>query len=97
MHNVRLTGELICKDETEAAVIIEHLPVHLQLTRAEPGCLSFDVTATDDPLVWAVAELFTDRVAFEAHQDRIAQSEWGRVTSGIERRYTVDEVAPEPT
>lgn len=46
------------------------LPTHIALTREEAGCLSFEVTQTDDSLVWAVAERFVDAAAFEAHQTR---------------------------
>lgn len=95
MNNVRLSGQLICKDLDEAAVIMKHLPQHVTLTRNEPGCVSFDVLPTADPLVWDVAEQFLDRSAFHAHQDRIADSEWGWVTAGIERRYVVEDVQAE--
>ncbi|MEZ5086110.1 MAG: hypothetical protein R2722_07640 [Tessaracoccus sp.] len=39
--------------------------------------------------MWQVDELFVDAAAFAAHQDRVARSEWGRATAGIERRYTI--------
>ena len=70
-------------------MVAEHLPLHVALTRAEAGCLSFEVTRTSDPLVWDVDEYFVDEVAFVAHQQRAAASEWGSTTQGIERRYTV--------
>lgn len=93
MSQVRLSGHLVCKDAGEAAVVLHHLPLHVELTRAEAGCESFEVHQTDDPLVWRVDERFTDPAAFEAHQDRVAASEWGRVTAGIERRYAVHRTA----
>ncbi|HLS15924.1 MAG TPA: antibiotic biosynthesis monooxygenase [Beutenbergiaceae bacterium] len=86
---VHLDGELVCRDPQEAAVVARHLPRHTDLTRAEAGCVSFEVTATDDPLVWRVQEHFTDGDSFRAHQHRSARSQWGQVTAGIERRYTV--------
>lgn len=86
---VRLTGELRCRDAREAGIVAEHLPSHVVATRAEPGCVSFEVVATDDPLVWHVAEQFRDAAALRAHQARAGASEWGRVTAGIERRYEV--------
>lgn len=46
--------------------------------------------ATDDPLVWRVEERFEYELAFRAHQERVARSEWGRMTAGIERRYSMD-------
>lgn len=39
--------------------------------------------------MWSVAEPFAGAEAFRAHQERVAASEWGRATQGIERAYTV--------
>lgn len=86
---VRLTGRLVCRDADEAAVVAHHLPEHVRLTRAEPGCLAFAVEATEDPWVWSVAERFVDASSFRAHQERVAASAWGRATAGIERDYRV--------
>ncbi len=86
---VRLSGQLVCHTQDQADTVRDHLPLHLALTRAEPGCRSFNVTATSDPLVWQVEECFEHAVAFEAHQERVASSEWGQATSGIERCYSV--------
>jgi len=52
MTSVTLTGQLICATPEEAARVRAHLPDHIRLTRAEPGCLRFDAVATDDWLVW---------------------------------------------
>ncbi|MCS5721520.1 antibiotic biosynthesis monooxygenase [Herbiconiux sp. CPCC 203407] len=86
---MRLTGELVCRNAAEAAIVAAHLPEHIGLTRAEHGCLSFEVAATDDPLVWTVEEHFATEDAFAAHQARVAASEWGRSTAGIERQYEI--------
>lgn len=66
MHTVRLQGRLICPDPQEAALVTAHLPQHIELTRAEPGCISFAVDATDDPLVWTVDEEFEDAASFRS-------------------------------
>lgn len=87
---VTLTGQLICASAAEAARVRAALDAHIRLTRAEPGCLSFTVVPTDDPLIWQVDEAFTDAAAFEAHQARAEGSDWARQTAGIERRYTVN-------
>ena len=89
MESVRLNGQLLCDDPGQAAIVVQYLPLHLGLTRAEKGCISFNVTPTHDPLVWQVDEYFRDAVSFRAHQQRVSSSEWGRETSGIERRYTI--------
>lgn len=90
---IQLTGRLVCRNAAEAAIVAAHLPEHIEVTRAERGCLSFEVAATDDPLVWTVEERFTSEDAFAAHQARVAGSDWGRSTAGIERQYDIQRVA----
>lgn len=86
---VTLTGQLICKTDAEADRVRAALETHISLTRAEPGCLSFKVVPTQDPLIWQVDEAFSDAAAFKAHQARAEKSDWAVQTAGIERRYTV--------
>jgi quinol monooxygenase YgiN len=93
MSGIRLTGALVCRNLDEVRRVAEHLPEHIRLTRAEPGCLAFNVTPTTDPLIWRVEEHFEDEVVFTTHQARGASSEWGQVTAGIERRYTITGLA----
>ncbi|WP_091922000.1 antibiotic biosynthesis monooxygenase [Phyllobacterium sp. CL33Tsu] len=87
---VRLSGFLRCASMHDVALVIDYLPDHLRLTRAEPGCISFDVLQTDDALVWRVEELFVDRAAFDFHQQRTRASEWFTATSTIPREYTIE-------
>ncbi len=86
---VTLHGYLRCANEAEAMRVRGALDAHIQLTRAEAGCVSFEVTATDDPLVWEVAEEFTDPAAFTAHNTRAGASAWAAETKGITRDYTI--------
>ena len=86
---VRLIGILRCATETDAATVRRNLPNHERLSRAEPGCISFEVTPTDDPFVWQVEEIFTDRAAFDFHQTRTRASDWFRATRHIERDYRI--------
>ena len=86
-----LTGRLICADAEQAERVRAHLPDHIRLTRAETGCISFEVTPSHDPLIWLVEERFASRAAFEAHQARLTTSDWGRATVGIRRDYQIDE------
>ena len=88
---IRLEGRLICANAAEAEIVRRALPAHVAATRAEPGCLSFDVVPAEDPLVWTVTETFADRAAFDAHQARTRNSEWGRETARIARDYSVTE------
>lgn len=86
---VSLRGLLLCEDEGQAAIVREHLTQHIALTRAEQGCISFEVNATNDPLMWEVSELFASREAFESHHKRVRSSEWGATTREIRREYTI--------
>lgn len=95
MTEVRLTGELICASPAEAKVVEDLLPQHVLLTRAEPGCLLFEVTRRGSSLAWDVSERFDSEDAFRAHQARVADSAWGAGTAGIRRDYTVTSLSAE--
>jgi quinol monooxygenase YgiN len=89
MNPVSLTGQLVCKDSHEVSIVAQHLPLHIELTRGERGCLSFEVSPTEDPLIWQVDEQFQDAASFRAHQQRVAVSAWGEATAAITRRYEI--------
>ncbi|RYH03413.1 antibiotic biosynthesis monooxygenase [Salipiger sp. IMCC34102] len=89
MGVIHLTGALTCPPERLEAVRAA-LPGHIALTRAEPGCLSFEVTETT-PGIFTVHERFADRAAFDTHQARTTASDWGRITEGLPRDYSVTE------
>lgn len=84
---IRLTGTLTCAP-SEAATVRAALPEHIRLSRAEPGCLAFDVTETA-PGVFSVSERFTDRAAFDAHQERTRASAWWQATGHMTRDFTL--------
>lgn len=86
---VTLSGRLICADAAQAGIVRDHLADHIRLTMAEPGCISFAVEATSDPLVWQVDERFVGADAFAAHQERVRASAWGVATAGIRREYRI--------
>jgi quinol monooxygenase YgiN len=88
---IYVTGTLTCATMDEAELVRAHLPEHIGLSRAEPGCLTFNVDPTDDPLVWRLDESFTDKAAFTAHGDRMRSSAWFTVTSGLARNFEVRE------
>jgi len=87
-----LTGRLICASMADAEIVQRLLPEHIRLSRAEPGCLSFTVVQTDDPLIWQLDETFRDRAAFKAHQTRTRASEWFRATAHLTRDFHMSEV-----
>ena len=82
---VSLTGRLVCRDMAEMLALLDHAQEHIEASRAEPGCLQFDLTQTDDPLVFAVAERFADAGAYAAHQARTRGSAWWHATADIAR------------
>ncbi|MFV2001356.1 MAG: putative quinol monooxygenase [Paracoccaceae bacterium] len=88
-ENVLLSGTITCtavKIESFRAALVQHV----KASRAEPGCLDFEITPSPhDPLVFEVAERFVDRAAFEAHTTRTRASRWWRETAGLARDLTV--------
>ena len=92
MPRVTLTGFLVCRSLEEADRVSHLLPEHIRLTRAEPGCLKFEVFRShEDPLRFAVSETFRDRESFKAHQARTAETLWAKATRGIPRDYKITE------
>lgn len=89
---IRLSGRLVCMTEAERAAILAHRAAHVAATRAEPGCLSFTIDDTDDPMVFDVMESFRDRAAFDAHQARTRDSDWFAATKGILRDFRVEDL-----
>lgn len=86
---VTLTGHIdvpAARLDAIRAALVEHI----RLTRAEPGCLRFEVT--QDPQQagrFQVSEAFVDSAAFEAHQARVKASHWGQVSAGLPRSYEI--------
>lgn len=82
---IALSGQLRCADAAQLMAVLTHLPDHVAASRAEAGCLHFDIAQTDDPLVWQVEELFTGDAALKAHKARTMESPWAAATAGIAR------------
>ncbi|GAM55506.1 arginase [Vibrio ishigakensis] len=50
----------------------------------------FEVTQDDiEPTRFRVYEEFESEQAFNAHQQRVKQSKWGKDTVDVERHYTI--------
>jgi quinol monooxygenase YgiN len=89
MSVVRVSGYLRCAPD-EIGMVRKALAEHIQLTLAEPGCLSFAVTQdAEDPCRWNVDESFRDAAACDAHRARAAASDWGRMTAHLFRDIRV--------
>lgn len=80
-----MSGHIYCATPQELAIALEHLPEHVALSRAEPGCLYFSIDQTADPMVWQVEELFADAAAFDAHKARVAGAIWSTVSATLRR------------
>lgn len=76
--------------DADMATVEKHLPVHIRLSRAECGCISFEVRPDpQNPNRFLVDEEFTTQAAFDAHQARVKLSEWGAATAHLHREYTI--------
>ena len=91
---IGLTGRLICADAAQMVTALTLLPDHVALSRAEPGCLRFDLHQADEPGIWHLSELFSDADAFAAHQARNAASAWGQQSGDLKRDFTRGEAQP---
>lgn len=86
---VKLQGYITVPEDRRAEVLAA-LETHKALSRAEPGCLHFNVE--EDPACrgkFLVSESFCDAAAFAAHQSRGQASDWGRVSAGLVRHYDI--------
>ena len=91
MSKVILQGHILVPN-ADLDAVIEALPTHVELTRAEAGCLIFDVVQDEtEPNKFHVFEEFVDQAAFTAHQARVRNSQWGAITQDVERFYHITE------
>jgi quinol monooxygenase YgiN len=89
MPKIILQGTIIVSDE-QLAIVKEALILHKTLTLQESGCITFEVTQDrDDRNKYNVYEEFTDQQAFDAHQLRVKNSHWGKVTVNLPRNYRI--------
>ena len=87
MSKVILKGYVLVADADLAAVKRE-LVNHIELTRQEEGCLVFEVSQdNENKNRFNVYEEFTSQGAFTIHQQRVSISEWGKVSSRLEKHY----------
>ncbi|GGG60145.1 antibiotic biosynthesis monooxygenase [Pseudohongiella nitratireducens] len=92
MSRLILKG-FILVTESDLMAVKNELNQHIRLTLEEPGCLVFAVNQNaDNPLRFDVYEEFIDRASFDAHQQRVKSSHWGKLTNNVERHYEIQEV-----
>jgi quinol monooxygenase YgiN len=80
---VTLAGTLRCGPE-DAVIVRAALAAHIAASRAEPGCLRFEIVETA-PGIFTIDEVFVDEAAFVAHTKRTRASDWWRKTGHIPR------------
>ena len=92
ISKVILQGHIVVPDD-DLETVIQALTIHKELTLAEPGCIVFRVSQSSlQPNRFEVYEEFTNREAFEAHQNRMKTSDWGKITKNVTRHYQVTDV-----
>jgi autoinducer 2-degrading protein len=89
MSKIILSGYIdIPEDKLEQ--ITDALPEHINLTKEEVGCLVFEVSQDKNQLNrFHVYEEFIDQDAFDLHQLRVKNSSWGKISSDINRCYSI--------
>lgn len=87
MSKILLTGHMSCAAH-EVEAVLSVMEEHIRLSRAEPGCLQFELWQDElTPTRFNVSEVFRDAAAFEAHQARTERSDWFRVTGHMARDF----------
>ena len=83
--NIVINGTIICT-ANDIDMVVDRVAEHVRLTRLESGCLSFDITQSDDdPCVFNVSERFVDQAAFDSHALRTRASIWWEKSKHIPR------------
>ena len=88
---IHLAGTITCPTPNELKIVETYLPGHIALSRAEPGCITFNAVQTADPMVWQIDETYTNKAAFEAHQTRNRASIWWEKSQGLVRDFKITE------
>ena len=89
MSKVTLQGHIIVPD-ADLAIVKNELLIHEKLTKQESGCLIFEVSQDQsDSSKFNVYEEFIDQNAFDNHQLRVKNSNWGNVTKNVQRFYQI--------
>ena len=90
MSKVILSGHIVVA-EPELAAVREALSIHIEATRAEKGCIIFNVEEHITEVGrFDVYEEFTPSDAFRFHQKRVQESDWGIISKNVTRHYTVE-------
>lgn len=89
MSKVILEGYVLVAD-CDLEAVKQELASHIRLTRQEQGCIVFEVSQdSENKNRFNVYEEFASQEAFELHQQRAGSTEWGKVSSRLEKRYKI--------
>ena len=89
MGKVILSGYVVATKE-DLPAIVAALPEHIRLTRAESGCIVFNVKQDSENLCrFNVYEEFIDQISFDKHQARIKNTKWSHATKNLLRHYKI--------
>ena len=90
---IHLSGHIDVTPERMEAVTTAVVD-HISLTRAEAGCISFEVTPCPDVKGrFLVNEVFINQAAFDHHQTRTKASPWAKISEGLPREYTIIKIS----
>ncbi|MBP1850278.1 putative quinol monooxygenase [Rhizobium halophytocola] len=65
------------------------LAEHVRLTQAEPGCIKFAARPSDSmPGRFMISEVFESESALAAHNLRMQQADWPKISKGVPRDIT---------
>ena len=80
--------EYVLVADSDLEAVKRELESHIRLTRQEDGCIVFDVSQdSENKNRFNVYEEFSSQEAFELHQQRAGSTEWGKVSSKLEKHY----------
>ncbi len=81
--------------ESERSAVLSALAHHIAQSRAEAGCLRFEVTQDEtQPSKFHVFEVFKSQKLFDLHQERSRESLWAKASKNCPRDYVIK--GPDP-
>ena len=93
IFKIQLSGHIDVPPERMEAVTTAVID-HISLTRAEAGCISFEVTPCPEVKGrFLVNEVFINQAAFDHHQSRTKASPWAKISEGLPRDYKITEIS----
>jgi quinol monooxygenase YgiN len=91
MGKLTLLGYILAP-AAELPAVRAGLADHIAATRAEPGCISFEMSEDpNQPGRFNLEEVFADRDALDEHRARMQASPWAEASKNIERHYEITE------